>query len=511
MARSAEKPAADKPGRLGALRADRGERWLGCCPRHRRAARAGLSRHPERCRRQRAGERDRRPVPPCRPERQAVHRGRICKANGIWCSLAIPIARIPVRQHSTNWRWRSTSWARKRIRSTSCSFRSTRSATRRTLKSYVASFDAPVTALTGSARRGQAGGQGLSRLLRQAPARRTATTTWTTARSSMLWTRRAALPRPSPRTARRRRIAAAPARSCCRNAGRPWPRPARPTPCGRGKRSASLNIYTASARGRIGRRPARHFRQDMATLTDEIARRRTFAIISHPDAGKTTLTEKLLLFGGAIQLAGEVKARGERRRARSDWMAIERERGISVSSAVMTFEHDGLVFNLLDTPGHQDFSEDTYRTLTAVDSAVMVHRRGARHRGADQEALRGLPTARRADHHLYQQARPRGPRPVRPDRRDRADPGARRDPGQLADRHGARFSRHLRPVRRFAAVVRARRARPGGRADPLPRPRRSAVRRASAGGARSRHCASRSRWRAASARHSISSLSRRAI
>ena len=110
----------------------------------------------------------------------------------------------------------------------------------------------------------------------------------------------------------------------------------------------------------------------MASLPDEIARRRTFAIISHPDAGKTTLTEKLLLFGGAIQLAGEVKARGERRRARSDWMAIERERGISVSSAVMTFEHDGLVYNLLDTPGHQDFSEDTYRTLTAVDSAVMV-------------------------------------------------------------------------------------------------------------------------------------------
>src|SRR5437867_6552270 len=110
----------------------------------------------------------------------------------------------------------------------------------------------------------------------------------------------------------------------------------------------------------------------MSILTDEIARRRTFAIISHPDAGKTTLTEKLLLFGGAIQLAGEVKARGERRRVRSDWMAVERERGISVSSAVMSFEHQGLAFNLLDTPGHQDFSEDTYRTLTAVDSAVMV-------------------------------------------------------------------------------------------------------------------------------------------
>ncbi len=110
----------------------------------------------------------------------------------------------------------------------------------------------------------------------------------------------------------------------------------------------------------------------MDALAAEIARRRTFAIISHPDAGKTTLTEKLLLFGGAIQLAGEVKARGERRRVRSDWMEVERERGISVSSAVMTFEHEGLTFNLLDTPGHQDFSEDTYRTLTAVDSAVMV-------------------------------------------------------------------------------------------------------------------------------------------
>ncbi len=100
--------------------------------------------------------------------------------------------------------------------------------------------------------------------------------------------------------------------------------------------------------------------------------RRTFAIISHPDAGKTTLTEKLLLAGGAIHLAGDVKARGDRRRARSDWMKIEQDRGISVTSSVMTFEHGGLVFNLLDTPGHEDFSEDTYRTLTAVDSAIMV-------------------------------------------------------------------------------------------------------------------------------------------
>ncbi|MDR3490199.1 MAG: peptide chain release factor 3 [Bradyrhizobium sp.] len=107
-------------------------------------------------------------------------------------------------------------------------------------------------------------------------------------------------------------------------------------------------------------------------LATEVARRRTFAIISHPDAGKTTLTEKLLLFGGAINLAGQVKAKGERRNTRSDWMKIERERGISVVTSVMTFEFEGLVFNLLDTPGHEDFSEDTYRTLTAVDSAVMV-------------------------------------------------------------------------------------------------------------------------------------------
>ncbi len=108
------------------------------------------------------------------------------------------------------------------------------------------------------------------------------------------------------------------------------------------------------------------------TPAAQAARRRTFAIISHPDAGKTTLTEHLLLLGGAIRAAGAVKARGEARRARSDWMKIEQERGISVTSAVMTFEYGGAVFNLLDTPGHEDFSEDTYRTLTAADSAVMV-------------------------------------------------------------------------------------------------------------------------------------------
>ena len=111
---------------------------------------------------------------------------------------------------------------------------------------------------------------------------------------------------------------------------------------------------------------------DTARVAAEATRRRTFAIIAHPDAGKTTLTEKLLLKGGAIQLAGAVRAKGNARRTRSDWMKIEQDRGISVATSVMTFEQGGLVFNLLDTPGHEDFSEDTYRTLTAVDAAVMV-------------------------------------------------------------------------------------------------------------------------------------------
>ena len=107
-------------------------------------------------------------------------------------------------------------------------------------------------------------------------------------------------------------------------------------------------------------------------LPPEIARRRTFAIISHPDAGKTTLTEKFLLFGGAIQMAGQVRAKGEARRTRSDFMQMEKDRGISVSASAMSFDFGQYRFNLVDTPGHSDFSEDTYRTLTAVDAAIMV-------------------------------------------------------------------------------------------------------------------------------------------
>src|SRR3982750_3112679 len=117
-------------------------------------------------------------------------------------------------------------------------------------------------------------------------------------------------------------------------------------------------------------------------LPVEVAKRRTFAIISHPDAGKTTLTEKLLLYGGAIHLAGSVKGRRGQRHATSDWMQLEQERGISVTSSVMQFEYESHVVNLLDTPGHEDFSEDTYRTLVAADSAVMLldNRKGVEER-----------------------------------------------------------------------------------------------------------------------------------
>src|SRR5580700_3830794 len=110
----------------------------------------------------------------------------------------------------------------------------------------------------------------------------------------------------------------------------------------------------------------------MSELFNQLTKRRTFAIISHPDAGKTTLTEKLLLFGGAIQLAGSVKGRKASRHATSDWMELEKQRGISVTTSVMQFPYKSHIMNLLDTPGHADFSEDTYRTLTAVDSALMV-------------------------------------------------------------------------------------------------------------------------------------------
>src|SRR5258707_6612911 len=110
----------------------------------------------------------------------------------------------------------------------------------------------------------------------------------------------------------------------------------------------------------------------MNRFSNEISKRKTFAIISHPDAGKTTLTEKFLMFGGAIQVAGAVKSNKIKKHATSDFMEIERQRGISVATSVMSFEYNGTLINLLDTPGHKDFSEDTYRTLTAVDNGILV-------------------------------------------------------------------------------------------------------------------------------------------
>ncbi len=148
----------------------------------------------------------------------------------------------------------------------------------------------------------------------------------------------------------------------------------------------------------------------------ELKRRRTFAVISHPDAGKTTLTEKLLLFSGAIQIAGTVKGRKSNRYATSDWMEIEKQRGISVASSVMQFEYGDCVINLLDTPGHEDFSEDTYRVLTAVDAAVMVID-GAN--GVEAQTLKLLEVCRSRRtpiRHVHQQARPRSAPAARPAR-----------------------------------------------------------------------------------------------
>ena len=139
---------------------------------------------------------------------------------------------------------------------------------------------------------------------------------------------------------------------------------------------------------------------------EEIKRRRTFAIISHPDAGKTTLTEKFLLYGGQINTAGSVKGKATARHAVSDWMEIEKERGISVTSSVLQFEYDDYCINILDTPGHQDFSEDTYRTLMAADSAD-GHRCFKGRRAADQEALQGSLYAWHPGLHLHKQDGPR--------------------------------------------------------------------------------------------------------
>ena len=179
----------------------------------------------------------------------------------------------------------------------------------------------------------------------------------------------------------------------------------------------------------------------MTDAQNPVLTRRTFAIISHPDAGKTTLTEKLLAEAGAVRLAGQVRARGEGRRTRSDWMEMERKRGISISSSVMTFEYRGLTFNLLDTPGHQDFSEDTYRTLTAVDSAVMVIDAA---KGIEAQTLKLFEVCRLRNIPIItfvNKVDRDGLGPLRDHGRDRRPPRARRDAGALAAQRRALRSR----------------------------------------------------------------------
>lgn len=178
----------------------------------------------------------------------------------------------------------------------------------------------------------------------------------------------------------------------------------------------------------------------MSRLLDEAARRRTFAIISHPDAGKTTLTEKFLLYAGAIAMAGSVKDRRAARAARSDWLELEQKRGISVSSAVMRFEHRGHVFNLLDTPGHRDFSEDTYRVLSGVDAAVMVLDAA---RGVEPQTLK-----------LFEVCRRRGtPLVTFVNKMDRPAPDTLEILDDIEDQIGLRGTPVTWPVREFGAFL----------------------------------------------------------
>ena len=187
-------------------------------------------------------------------------------------------------------------------------------------------------------------------------------------------------------------------------------------------------------------------------ISQEVNRRRTFAIISHPDAGKTTLTEKLLLFAGAIHIAGSVKARKAARHATSDWMEIEKQRGISVASSVMQMEYRDCVINLLDTPGHQDFSEDTYRVLTAVDAALMVIDAA---NGMEAQTLRLLEVCRAAAtpiitfiNKMDREVR----EPLDADGRDRAHAGDAGGAVHLAGGHGQALQRRVRPARATACA-----------------------------------------------------------
>ena len=181
-------------------------------------------------------------------------------------------------------------------------------------------------------------------------------------------------------------------------------------------------------------------------LKEEILRRRTFAIISHPDAGKTTLTEKLLLFGGAIHVAGAVKSNKIRKTATSDFMEIERQRGISVATSVMGFEYGGIKVNILDTPGHEDFAEDTYRTLTAVDSVIIVID-GAKGVETQTRKLMNVCRMRKTPVMVFVNKLDR-PRPVRPAGRDRDGTQNRRPSALLSREQRPRFQGGLQHIRR---------------------------------------------------------------
>ncbi len=243
--------------------------------------------------------------------------------------------------------------------------------------------------------------------------------------------------------------------------------------------------------------PAAEGQTSLEALIEKVAQRRTFAIISHPDAGKTTLTEKLLLFGGAIQMAGTVKGRKSGRHATSDWMEVEKQRGISVTSSVMQFEHGGCVFNLLDTPGHQDFSEDTYRVLTAVDAAVMVIDAA---KGVEEQTIKLLEVCRlrntpiitfinKMDREVREPAGTAGRDRVRAEDPLRA--------GDLADRHGQALPGRVPPAERRNPALHARRGkrRPGsgnpeGPGQSAPGPGTSRWKRKPCG-AKSNWCAAR--------------------
>ena len=260
----------------------------------------------------------------------------------------------------------------------------------------------------------------------------------------------------------------------------------------------------------------------MPSLPTKSQRRRTFAIISHPDAGKTTLTEKLLLFGGAIQLAGTVKGRKAARHATSDWMALEQQRGISVTSSVMQFPYDGRMVNLLDTPGHEDFSEDTYRTLTAVDSALMVIDCA---KGVEERTIKLMEVCRLRDTPIMTfinklDREGREPMELLDEIEKVLKISVRA--GDLADRHGPRAARASITCSKIASTStrRARKAAPartrrstgstsaaaaeflGDRAQRVPRRSRAGARRGAASSRLERVSRRRGRRRCSSARRS---------